>query len=142
MLFLLRSLLHVLHLFYYLFTLVASWKSRPQPQELSYPRKQIPRHLALLLASDGNESTSGDVALECFLESIQRTVGWCRAVGVRKLTVYDRDGTAISIRSCISRVTNINSQVSWLPTSNKCRNVFLFPLSFTRRMKPRKSSTR
>ncbi|KAF9787178.1 hypothetical protein BJ322DRAFT_705903 [Thelephora terrestris] len=92
MLFLLRSLLHVLHFFYYLLTLIASWKSRPQPHELSYPRKQLPRHLALLLASDGDESTSGDVTLECFLESIQRTVGWCREVGIRKLTVYDREG--------------------------------------------------
>jgi len=44
--------------------------------------------------------------LECLLESIQRTVGWCGAVGIRKLTVYDRDGTAISIRPCLARVTN------------------------------------
>jgi len=91
--FLLRSLLHVLHLFYHIVTLVTSWKSLPQPYELSHPRKQIPRHLALLLVSDNDESASGDAVLECFLESIQRTVGWCRAVGIRKLTVYDRDGT-------------------------------------------------
>ena len=96
--FLLRTLLHVLHFFYRIFTLVASRKSQPQPHELSYPRKQIPRHLALLLVSDGDESSSGDAVLECFLESVQRTVGWCQTVGIRKLTVYDRNGTAIRIR--------------------------------------------
>jgi len=103
--FLLRSLLHLLHFFYRILTLVASWKSQPQPHELSYPRRQIPRHIALLLVSDGDESASGDAVLECFLESIQRTAGWCRAVGIRKLTVYDRDGTAICIRSLLPRVT-------------------------------------
>lgn len=96
--FLLRSLLHVLHFCYHVFTLIASRKSQPQPHELSYPRKQIPRHLALVLVSDGAESASGDAVLECFLESIQRTVEWSRAVGIQKLTVYDRNGTVISIR--------------------------------------------
>jgi len=104
--FLLRSLLHVLHFFYRIFTLVASRKSQPQPHELLYPRRQIPRHIALLLVSDGDESTSGDAVLGCFLESIQRTVGWCQTVGIRKLTVYDRDGTAICIRPFPARVTD------------------------------------
>jgi len=90
--FLLRSLLHVLHFLYHIFTLVASRKSQPLPHELSYPRKQTPRHLALLLVSDGEESASPEAVVECFLESIQRTVGWCRTVGIRKLTVYDRNG--------------------------------------------------
>jgi dehydrodolichyl diphosphate syntase complex subunit NUS1 len=91
--FLLRTLLRVLHFFYHIFTLIASWKSLPHPQELSYPRKQTPRHLALLLASDGRESASADAVLECYLESVRRAVGWCRTVGIRKLTAYDRDGT-------------------------------------------------
>ena len=104
--FLLRSLLHVLHFFYHIFALVASRKSRPQPHALSYPRKQIPHHLALLLVADDDESISGDAVLECFLESVQRTVGWCQTVGIGKLTVYDRNGTAISIRPRPARVTN------------------------------------
>jgi len=91
--FLLRSLLHFLHFFYHIFTLLASRKSQLEPHDLLYPRKQIPRHLALLLVSHGDdEPKSGDAVLECFLESIQRTVGWCRAVGIRKLTVYERNG--------------------------------------------------
>jgi len=89
--FLLRSLLHLLHFFYHTFSLASSRKSQPQPYELSYPRKQTPHHLALLLVSD-DESTSGDAVLECFLESVQQTAGWCRTVGIRKFTVYDRDG--------------------------------------------------
>jgi len=90
--FLLRSLLHLLHFFYHIFSLASSRKSQSQPHELSYPRKQTPHHLALLLVSGDNESTSGEAVLECFLESVQRTVGWCRTVGIRKFTVYDRDG--------------------------------------------------
>ena len=104
--FLLRSLLHLLHFFYHVFTLISSRKPQPQPHELSYPRKQVPRHLALLLVSENNESTSGDAVLECFLESIQRTAGWCGTVGIRSLTVYDRDGTPISIRSSLTCVTS------------------------------------
>lgn len=105
---LLRTLLRVLHFFYHIFTLILSWKPQPHPHELSYPRKQTPRHLALLLVSDGDEPPSADALLECYLESTQRVVGWCRTVGIRKLTVYDRDGTAINIRSCPTPLTNIN----------------------------------
>ena len=104
--FLLRSLLHILHFFYRIFTLLASHKSHPQPNELSYPRKQVPHHLALFFVSEGGGPTSDDAVLDCFLESIQRTVGWCQTVGIGKLTVYDRDGTAISIRPCLARITN------------------------------------
>ena len=109
--FLLRSLLHLLHFFYHVFTLISSRKPQPQPHELSYPRKQVPHHLALLLVSDNNESASGDVVLECFLESIQRTAGWCGTVGIRKLTVYDRDGTAVSIRPRLTRITNYSTGI-------------------------------
>lgn len=109
--FLLRSLLHLLHFFYHVFTLISSRKPQPQPHELSYPRKQVPRHLALLLVSEKNESTSGDAVLECFLESIQRTAGWCGTVGIRKFTVYDRDGTPINIRPSLTRVTNYSTGV-------------------------------
>jgi len=109
--FLLRSLLHLLHFFYHVFTLVSSRKPQPQPHELSYPRKQVPRHLALLLVSENSESTSGDAVLECFLESIQRTAGWCGTVGIRKLTVYDRDGTPISIHPSLIRVTSYSTGI-------------------------------
>lgn len=105
--FLLRTLLRVLHFFYHIFTLIASWKLQPHPHELSYPRKQTPHHLALLLVSDGDESISADTVLECYLESIQRIVGWCRTVGIRKLTFYDRNGTALGVRSLLVHITNI-----------------------------------
>jgi len=108
--FLLRGLLYALHFFYYLFTLAASWKSQPLPRELSYPRKQIPRHLALLLVSDNHGSTSRDAILECFLESIQRTVGWCQTVGIRKLTVYDRDGLLATNIEQVSQYLSVSTQ--------------------------------
>ena len=108
--FVLWTLLRVLHFFYHIFTLIASWKSlpHPNPYELLYPRKSTPRHLALLLASDDGESAPADAVLECYLESIHRIVGWCRTVGIHKLTAYDRDGTAISFHICLARVTNID----------------------------------
>jgi len=109
--FLLRSLLHLLHFFYHVFTFVSSRKPQSQPHELSYPRKQVPRHLALLLVSENSESTSRDAVLECFLESIQRTAGWCGTVGIRKLTVYDRDGTPISTCPSLVRVTNYSTGI-------------------------------
>ena len=108
---LLRTLLRVLHFFYHIFTLITSWKPQQPPHELSYPRKQIPRHLALLLVSDSDESPSADAVLECYLESVHRLVGWCRTVGIQKLTAYDRDGMAIDIHSRPAPVTNINLQV-------------------------------
>ena len=107
--FLLRTLLHILHFFYRIFTFIASRKPQPLPHELAFPRKQTPHHLALLLVSDDDKSSSGDAVLECFLESIQRTVGWCKTVGIRKLTVYDRNGTTISIRPPFARVTNCST---------------------------------
>ncbi|KAF9651887.1 hypothetical protein BDM02DRAFT_3184135 [Thelephora ganbajun] len=108
--FLLRSLLHTLHFFYRLFTLVASRKSQPQPYELSYPRKQTPRHLALLLVSDDDGSTSEDAVLECFLESIRRTVEWCRTVGIRKLTVCDRNGLLSGNIERVSQCLSVPAQ--------------------------------
>ena len=141
----LHLFLHALHFFYRVFTLVASWKSQPRPHKLSDPRKQIPRHLALLLVSDGSQSTSEDAdledaVLECYLESAQQAVGWCRTVGIRELTVYDRDGTAINIPSRFARVTNINPQVFCPRMSSECPNVFPFPFSITQRKEARKSS--
>ena len=136
----LRLHLHALHFFYRVFTLVASWKSQPRPHKLSDPRKQSPRRLALLLVSDGSRPTSEDAVLECYLESTQRAVGWCRTVGIRELTVYDRDGTAISIPSRFARVTNINPQVFCPRMSSECPDVFPFPFSITQRKEARKSS--
>jgi len=101
----------LLHFFYHVFTLISSRKPQPHPHELSYPRKQVPRHLALLLVSENTGSTSGDAVLECFLESIQRTAGWCGTVGIRKLTVCDRDGTPISIHPSLIRVTNYSTGI-------------------------------
>ena len=136
----LHLFLHALHCFYRVFTLVASWKSQLQPHKLSDPRKQIPRHLALLLVSDGSRPTSEDAVLECYLESTQRAVGWCRTIGIRELTIYDRDGTTINIRSGFARVTNTNPQVFCPRMSSECPNVFPFPFSITQRKEARKSS--
>jgi len=110
MLFLLRGLLRVLHLFYHIFTLTASRESQPHPHELLYPRKQTPRHLALLLVSDGDGSTSAGDVLVCYLESMQRIVGWCRTVGIRELTAYDRDGLLSANIEQVSQCLSLPNQ--------------------------------
>ena len=83
--FLLQSLFHILHFFCRILTLMSSRKPQPQPHQLSHPRKQVHRRLALLPVSDDDESTSGDAILECLLESIQRTVGRCGRSGYGSL---------------------------------------------------------
>ena len=87
----LRSLFLALHFFYRVFTPVSSRRSQLYQHEIPYPRKQILRRLAMLLASDDDGPTFGGAVLECLLKNIQRTVGWCRTGWMRKHTVYDRD---------------------------------------------------
>ena len=77
--------------------------------QLSYPRKQIPRHFALLLDPDDDESASGDAVLERFLESIQRTVWWCgMIVGIRKL-LANVTSSKSAVRRTIARKRAGNS---------------------------------
>lgn len=85
--------LHVLHFVYALAIHVrSSWKRyswRP-PQSLSATRKRVPKHLAIVLVVDTQLS---DETIENLLsESVVNAVGWCRASGIQKLTVYEENG--------------------------------------------------
>lgn len=85
-------LLYIVHAVYYLFNLASSLRrtfaSKPNP--LTVKRKQVPTHLALLLASD--EDGIPESLEQHVLENVLQVVAWCRSVGIARLTLYDRQG--------------------------------------------------
>ena len=89
------SLLFLIHVVYSLVcaaTSLRQFHSTRDPQPLVCNRRQVPAHVAVLFASHD------DTALEKFegdiLGNIAQLVAWCRLVGVKRLTVYDRKGAA------------------------------------------------
>ena len=85
--------LRILHFCYYLVVSLSNlWESfnRRQPQHLTAKRTKIPSHLALLLVV--SEGIDTETVENTFVESVVRVVTWCRAVGIRQLTVYDSQG--------------------------------------------------
>lgn len=50
----------------------------------------MPSHLALLLVT--NETIDLETIETTITENVTRTVDWCRAVGIKELTVYDAEG--------------------------------------------------
>ena len=84
--------LSLFHAVYYVINVFASLRasrSRP-PKPLNAARKQLPTHLALLFATD--RDSAAESFEEYLLENIQQAISWCRAVGIQRLTVYDRGG--------------------------------------------------
>ena len=75
------------------------------PRPLTTKRRQLPSHLAILFACDDDD------ALDRFegelLANIEQIVTWCRLVGIKRLTVYDRRGacTPNSIRTWTTRLS-------------------------------------
>lgn len=88
--------LYVFHAIYYVANFISSIRRHftNAPRPLDAQRKQVPSHLALVLASDENGPTEG--LEECMLDNVEEVVSWCRAAGIRKLTVYDRRGESSS----------------------------------------------
>ncbi|KAI0734440.1 hypothetical protein C8Q72DRAFT_392629 [Fomitopsis betulina] len=84
----------VLVLFHVVHWLVTSTKRLlpiwTQPQPLVAQRSKLPTHLALLLVLDSH--CDKDAVEETLVESVERAVTWCRAAGINRLTVYDREG--------------------------------------------------
>lgn len=85
-------ILALFHAVYYVINIVRSFRAsraRP-PNPLAAKRKQVPTHLALLLATDND--TVSVKSEDKLLENILQVVSWCRTAGIPRLTVYDRDG--------------------------------------------------
>jgi dehydrodolichyl diphosphate syntase complex subunit NUS1 len=85
--------LRVLHFIYALVIHVRSYWKRytwSPPQPLSAARKRLPKHLAIILVAD---TQLAEEATEKLLsDSVVNAVGWCRASGIQKLTIYEENG--------------------------------------------------
>lgn len=75
-----------------------------QPQPLVAQRSKLPSHLALLLVLNSH-CDKGDVE-ETLVESVERAATWCRAAGIHRLTVYDREGLSKFSITLSPRLTN------------------------------------
>lgn len=84
--------LYVLHAIYNVANIISSFQQHltSSPRPLNVQRKQVPSHLALLLALDDKEQT--ETLEACMLDNVENVVSWCREVGIRRLTLYDRGG--------------------------------------------------
>ena len=86
------TFLSLFHTVYYLLNVLSVLRARfaQPPKPLADKRKQVPTHLALLLATS---NATVDEAFEYqLLDNVQEAISWCRAAGIQRLTVYDRDG--------------------------------------------------
>ncbi|KAI0801187.1 hypothetical protein C8Q74DRAFT_473736 [Fomes fomentarius] len=86
-----------LALFHALYRLVLVFKSLSshfseeiRPLVADRGRSKLPNHLALCLIS--NPAANEDSNEKYMLASVEKVASWCQAVGIRRLTVYDREG--------------------------------------------------
>ena len=89
-----RFALWLLHFLYSIHLALLSIRCRyfqSAPRALTATRSKTPSHLALVLASQEPYLCASD-AREAFLACTERAVAYCRAVGIRCLSVYDRQG--------------------------------------------------
>jgi hypothetical protein len=91
-----RLFLRVVHFFYSLFLAILSIRSRyfrPTPRPLTATRSKIPSHLALVLVSQEPDLCISD-AQEALLRCTENAIACCRAAGIQRLSVYDRQGSS------------------------------------------------
>ncbi|KAJ6604609.1 hypothetical protein DFH09DRAFT_1123245 [Mycena vulgaris] len=113
-------LLRVVHSFYFLIALLsACWHRflRTPPLPLQVTRRRTPQHLALLLVSDSAHGSA--VIRESLLETVSRAVGWCRAVGIQKLSVYDSEGVLVDCADQISRRAAVVCELTGYESSSE-----------------------
>lgn len=87
--------LSVLHALYKLVLAFKSLSARflQEPLPLASERSKVPSHLALNLIS--NPEADEEDNEKYMLNSVENVAAWCQAVGIKRLTVYDRDGDFI-----------------------------------------------
>ncbi|EJF66768.1 hypothetical protein DICSQDRAFT_75790 [Dichomitus squalens LYAD-421 SS1] len=84
--------LYLLHALYKLVLAVKSLVARfdRDPLPLVAKRTKIPSHLALNLIP--NPEADEETNEKYMLNSVEKVAAWCQATGIRRLTVYDRNG--------------------------------------------------
>lgn len=93
-----RLFLWVVHFFYSLFLAILSIRSRyfrATPRPLTATRSKLPSHLALVLVSQEPDLCISD-AEEAILRCTEKAIACCRVAGIRRLSVYDRQGSSVS----------------------------------------------
>jgi len=94
-----RFALWLLHFLYSIYLALLSIRFRyfrSAPGSLSAAtRSKTPSHLALVLASQEPDLCASE-AREAFLTCTERAVAYCRTVGIRCLSVYDRQGILLN----------------------------------------------
>ncbi|KAF8523075.1 hypothetical protein BU17DRAFT_44219 [Hysterangium stoloniferum] len=84
-------ILIIIHTVYGLKNLIFSFIPRRAPRPLLVRRQKSPGHVALILVPDAeNHDTRDEEAV--LEECVERAVKWCKAVGIQRLSVYERDG--------------------------------------------------
>ncbi|KAI0274840.1 hypothetical protein BC834DRAFT_849840 [Gloeopeniophorella convolvens] len=86
--------LWILHLLYSAVLAILSIRSRHlqrAPRPLTAARSKVPSHLAIVLASQDQSLTLHD-AQEVFLQCAEKAIACCRAAGIHRLSIYDRQG--------------------------------------------------
>ncbi|KZP10567.1 hypothetical protein FIBSPDRAFT_838462 [Athelia psychrophila] len=98
--------LHIFHCLYSLATAFSHFWSqlyRREPHPLNATRTKIPSHLAIVLVA--NECIDLEALEASVVETVARAASWCRAAGIKELTVYDAEGIALQssqqIRECL-----------------------------------------
>ncbi|KAG0708816.1 hypothetical protein DFH29DRAFT_889152 [Suillus ampliporus] len=83
-------LLHLVHASLVFLTTIFQKRRHSPPQPVTAYRSKLPKHLAIVLASD--DTAHPKHTEELYLECLARVVKWCRALGIEELTAYDAEG--------------------------------------------------
>lgn len=84
----LLSLIHALYRLVLVFQSV--FRPATEPQPITAERSKLPQHLALALVP--NPEADDETNEQYLLNSVERAAGWCQLAGIRRLSVYDREG--------------------------------------------------
>ncbi|KAI0082291.1 hypothetical protein K474DRAFT_1655664 [Panus rudis PR-1116 ss-1] len=90
------SALYIIHVIYWVANTFSALRNSfvTAPRPIDAPRKQVPKHLALLFDLDTARPT--DDLENLLIENVRRAVSWCRLSGINRLTVYDRKGLLLA----------------------------------------------
>lgn len=93
----LLRIVHVLQSLWVLFFSVLKRVKYTPPLPLTAARRLVPNHLAVLFV----RHDVLDVSESRVVENVQLLIGWCRVVGIRKLSLYDSEGLFFSSNICM-----------------------------------------
>ncbi|KAK0446408.1 uncharacterized protein EV420DRAFT_1767786 [Desarmillaria tabescens] len=103
--------LRLIHALYSIAVFVSSCWQRfnfVPPLPLNATRRRVPKHLAVIFVPDLD--VHPDITHVCLLESVYRTIDWCRELGIEKVTLYDSEGLLQASATTIRHHIALSSQ--------------------------------